>query len=170
MSSPLRFGVAVLLLVLSGCGFRPLYGPPPSNQADTNERLSTVSIGLIPDRTGQLVRNALLDRMNVKGQPANPEFFLDIDVDESIVNLGIQRDETATRANLVLRANFSLFENATGEAIFSGNVQSVASYNISLRQDFATLSAETDARRRGARDLAEEITARVSIFLSRALR
>ena len=164
----MRVGAALLLLLVGGCGFRPLYGPQPDDQPLTAERLSTVSVALIPDRTGQLVRNALLDRLNINGQPDKPVFTLDVRVDESIVNLAIQRDSTATRANLVLQARFSLVESATGESVFGGNVQSVASYNISLSQDFATLSAETDARRRGARDLAEEITARVSIFLNRA--
>lgn len=114
-----------------------------------------------------MVRNALLDRINVGGEPDKPEFVLDVSVSESIQNLAIQRDETATRANLILRADFRLTENATSESIFNGSVQSVSSYNISKSQDFATLSAETNARRRGALDLADEITARVAIFLAR---
>ncbi len=157
----------MLLLAVSGCGFRPLYGTTATSTGTTNERLATVSVGLIPDRTGQLVRNELLERVNVRGTPAKPEFVLDVAVAESIQNLAIQRDEVATRANLILRASFRLVDNATGQSVFNGSVQSVASYNISDSQDFATLSAETDARRRGARDLADEITARVAIFLAR---
>ncbi len=159
--------MCVLLLLLSGCGFRPLYGPTSASPARTSERLGAVSIARIPDRTGQLVRNALLDRINVGGQPAKPEFVLNVSVIESIQNLAIQKDETATRANLILQANFRLAKSATGESVFDGSVQSVSSYNISTSQDFATLSAETNARRRGARDLADEITARVAIFLAR---
>lgn len=159
---------ACLLLLLSACGFRPLYGPAATSQARTSERLATVSVALIPDRIGQLVRNALLDRVNIRGQPANPDFVLDVDVNETIQNLAIQRDETATRANLILQADFRLVDGATRETVFDGSVQSVSSYNISTSQDFATLSAETNARRRGARDLADEITARVAIFLARS--
>jgi LPS-assembly lipoprotein len=163
----LRAGACIFLLFLSACGFRPLYGPASTNQARTSERLASVSVSLIPDRTGQLVRNALLDRINIGGQPAKPEFVLDVDVNESIQNLAIQRDETATRANLILQADFRLVVSTTRETVFDGSVQSVSSYNISTSQDFATLSAETNARRRGALDLADEITARVAIFLAR---
>ena len=163
----MRAGACIFLLLLSACGFRPLYGPASASQARTSERLASVSVSLIPDRTGQLVRNALLDRINIGGQPAKPEFVLDVDVNESIQNLAIQRDETATRANLILQADFRLVVTATRETVFDGSVQSVSSYNISTSQDFATLSAETNARRRGALDLADEITARVAIFLAR---
>ncbi len=158
---------AVLLLAtVTACGFRPLYGPTADGRPETLEKLSAVSVGRIQDRTGQLVRNELLNRINPRGQPANPSVHLSVNVNESIQNLAVQRDETATRANLILQASFKLTDTDTSDLLFEGNVQSIASYNISTSADFATLSAETDARRRGASDLADEITARVAIFLA----
>ena len=165
--SKLRIASALFIAILvSACGFRPLYGPSPSADARVSERLSGVAIATIPDRTGQLVRNALLQRINPFGQPSGADFRLSVQIDETIQNLAVQIDETATRANLILRAQFDLIQGETGENVFSGTVQSVNSYNISSLQHFATLSAEQDARRRGARDLADEITARLALFLA----
>ena len=50
--------------------------------------------------------------------------------------------------------------------MLSGNVNSTSSFNI-LTSDFATLSAESDARARSLREISDEIRTRVAVFLSR---
>ena len=66
---------------------------------------------------------------------------------------------------LVISAKFELTDAETEESLLSGTIRSINSYDI-LDSDFATLSAESDARRRAALDLATEIKSRLGIFLS----
>ena len=161
-------GTAVAgVLLLTACGFQPLYGT--GRDADASAQLAEVKIERIAERRGQILRNELLDRMNPRGEPARPSYRLAIDTAESLQGLGIREDDTATLARLTLTANFSLFDAATQESLLSGSATSINSYNIST-SEFATDSAEADARRRGARDLAEDITARVAIFLAQSGR
>ena len=151
---------AALAAGLSGCGFRPLHG---HGGGGAQQDLATVRIAQIPDRIGQKLHNRLVDRLTPKGQPARPAYVLSVSLTESLHNLAIRKDESATRANLTLTANFSLVRSGGGSS-FNGVAMSTNSYNI-LQSNFATLSAENDARDRALRVLADEIRARVSAAL-----
>ena len=151
-------------MLVAACGFQPLYGRGGDGATDTSARLAGVGIDFIADRPGQLLRNELLDRMTPLGAPADPRYRLAVTLNESRQNLAVRRDATATRARLTLTAAFRLLDTNNGLELLAGSTQSINSYNISS-SDFATISAEADARRRGARDLAQDITARVAIFV-----
>ena len=125
--------------------------------------MAAVAIDFIADRPGQILRNELLDRLVPFGAAATPRYVLAVELEESRQNLAIRRDDTATRANLILTANFTLSERATDEVVLQGRSRSFNSYNISTFE-FATLSAETDARRRAARALAEDIASRLALY------
>jgi LPS-assembly lipoprotein len=92
------------------------------------------------------------------------KYSLAIELRESKGNVNIRKDESATRANLTISADFTLTNNADGGGIFKGTVLSTNSYNV-LNSEFATLSAEKDARNRALRSLSEEIRLRVAAAL-----
>jgi LPS-assembly lipoprotein len=51
---------------LSGCGFQPVYMPTASGTAGAPQReLAAIQVALIPDRPGQLLRQALQDRLEM---------------------------------------------------------------------------------------------------------
>ena len=158
-------GLSVAMLSLAGCGYRPLYGSSPENTQVSSE-LAKVRIGLIADRAGHRLRNHLLDRMNPGGEPSAPSYALSVDLQETRVDLGVRRDETRTRANLILTATFRLRDMANSRILFTATARRVASFNI-RDAEFSTISAESAARRRTVEGLADEITRRVAIFLNR---
>ncbi len=152
------------MVLITGCGFEPLHGRPETGN-QTTTALSQVSVHPIPERLGQLLRIELTNQLTPLGPPKAPAYVLNVDVSEVKQELGVRKDDTATRANLIITATFELTNTQTNENLFSGTVRSINSYNI-LDADFATLTAEADARRRGTRDLATEIGTRLGIFLS----
>ncbi|MBM3558418.1 MAG: hypothetical protein FJX53_00660 [Alphaproteobacteria bacterium] len=155
--------LCVALAVAAGCGFRPLYDGGRSGETAVN--LSDVAIATIPERVGQVLRNALLDRVAPYGEADAPRWLLRVGVDEQRSSYGVQKDATSTRASLRLGARFSLVERSSGQTVLSGTSMSINSFNV-LRESFATAAAETDARQRGARELAEDITTRVAAFIA----
>lgn len=167
---PAMFAMLAALSV-AACGFRPLYGDnsaagKPSVQAD----LGQVAITPIRSRTGQILRNHLIDRMNPSGQPGSAgAYTLIIRLGVRKQELGIRRDETATRANLIMTVNYVLVEQASGAVIHRGISRAVTSYNI-LDDEFATLIAEKDARARGAEELADDITTQMALYFNRTKR
>lgn len=159
----LAVGALGAALAVAGCGFEPIHG---QRSGASSAALSTVDIELIADRTGQMLRNELLQQMHPRGA-TRARYSLSISVRESLANLGIRKDEVATRANLTLSAGFTITELGGPKRKFSGSARSVNSYNI-LTSDFATLSAREDARRRGVNQLALELRERISVWLIRS--
>ena len=150
-------------MFLTGCGFAPLHGPQQSG-VNATAALRQISVPPIPERLGQLLRIELTNQLSPKGQPQAPTYVLNVSVKENKQELAVRKDATATRANLIISATFELSDVQEKKGLLKGAVRSVNSYDI-LDADFATLSAESDARRRGARDLATEIKSRLGIFL-----
>ncbi len=158
--------LAGIALALSACGFRPLYEVTDDQAMPPIGQMAEILISPLPDRIGQQMHNLLRDRLNPTGQPLDPAYTLDIRLSESRTELGIRKDETATRANLNLSAQFTLNSTQSGGRLFSDRVRTVSSYNI-LTSPFATGFAKDDARARALRELADAIQTRLGIFFSR---
>ena len=167
-----KAGLATLGLgLLSGCSFRPLYGqrskPDGTAAGSTVDDLATIYIKPISDRPGQVFHNFLRDRITPRGLPARPNYFLEVELQESTREVAVRRDETATRANLRLQAYYELLDSRDESVLIRGSSQTITSYNI-LSSQFATLSAENDARERGLRELADDLRSQIAIYFSRA--
>lgn len=164
-------GLAVLLLALSqataGCGFRPMYARPGPDAEVPSDRLAAIRILPLPDRIGQQMHNLLRDRLNPGGQPDRPAYLLRVSLSESRVGLGIRKDETATRANLTVSAQYQLQEAETNRVLLRGRSSSTNSYNI-LENQFATIYSEADARKRALRELSDSIRTRLATYFSQA--
>ncbi|HAA92266.1 MAG: hypothetical protein CMM48_07060 [Rhodospirillaceae bacterium] len=166
-----RFVVlGLLLLALGACGFQPLYQKQTDSDAVIDD-LAQVKI-LNPrdpidhdDRLGQIVKNLLLDRFNPRGRPGTPFYTLEVKVRSTKTELGFKITDEATRAKLALSASYVLSEKKTKAVLFRGTSRSVNSYNI-VRSEFATLSAEQNATKRAAREIADDIKLRLGIFFN----
>jgi LPS-assembly lipoprotein len=153
--------LAVCAMVLSGCGFRPLHGRHADDPGVTAE-LAAVAVAPMPDRTGQLLRNAMEQRLERAGGGRPKSYNLVIVLDETTVGLGLGRDATVTRANLVLTASFNLLKD--GNSVWAGTSQSSAAFNM-LNQQYATIISERDGRDRAVNQIADDITRRLAVFL-----
>ena len=159
-----KTGFLIATLILAACGFQPLYGGGQGvMDGAVMADMAAVRIAPISDRVGQIVRNDLLDRLNPFGQPASPQYSLFVALEEAKEGLAIQIDDTVTRFNLTLTANYSLNEAATGVVLASGSVRATAAYNV-LRSDFANVIAERDAQRRAARVVSDELKTRLAVY------
>jgi len=158
-------GLVLLAVAVSGCGFQPLYGRNDAGQR-TQDLLATVRIQPLPDRVGQQLHNLLRDRLNPLGQPRKPSYTLQVQISETLEELGVRKDETATRSNLTVFADFELSDAASGKVVFEGRSRSINSYNI-LESQFATLFSESDARNRALREISDEISNRLAVYFAR---
>lgn len=158
-------GACVLLLGLSGCGFQPLYGPAETGQSSTTDDLAAVRVVPLKDRIGQQFHNLMIDRLNPKGQSSRPDYALYVKLTKTINKVAIRKDETASRANLILRASFILRDQETTEALLRGDLRSINSYNI-LDSQFPTYVSEADATERGLRELSDDLRVRLAVYFS----
>ena len=155
------------LAVLAGCGFEPLYGNREQPGDAAFNDFHQTKIATIPERNGQLLRNALLDRLNYRGEPAQPVYELKINLEETRRDVLVRSDEVATAADLTLAARYRLVSTSDGKALNEGVARSIVRYNV-LASPYATLSSAEDARRRAALQLAEDIRARLGVYFNSA--
>ena len=159
-----RIGLIAAALALSGCGFRPLYATndsAPANSPQVTEALNAVVIAPIADRDGVRLRQALRERMQPEGLTKSPRYALSVQLVSQVQELGVRRDATASHANLIYTARFSLTEG--GRRIYGDTVQSIVSYNI-LDDQYATVTAVGNAGERAIRQVGDEIKMRLAIF------
>jgi LPS-assembly lipoprotein len=158
-----------LLTVLTACGFQPLYGNrAPGNLApvQAEEGLARISVGIIADRTGQMLRNELEVRLDPNNQGLTPLYNLTVMLNETITQLSGRSDASYTRANLTLSATYQLKLPKSDVPIYSGTVRTVNSYDIlNAKDEFSKLTARNEARRRAARDLSDQIALRLALAL-----
>lgn len=160
-----RYGGLALLAVLTACGFRPLYGPHAGYDSSLAE-LASIAVSAIPDRTGQILRNDLRDRLSPRGTPTNPRYRLAVSMVKQTEGLAFEKDESVTRINLTLSASYQLTEIATGSILSAGATRSIAAFNV-VQSEFANISAETDAERRAALSVGENIWIRLGVYFSK---
>ena len=136
-------------MLLSGCGFDPLYG------SHTAPQLAGIFVEPIPDRDGYEMRNQLIDLFNSDGQEAGKRYRLKITLNEASQGIALQNDATITRYNQTLNAHFVL-SDAQGTLLYQGDQSEWTAYTV-VPAPYATFSAQIDSSKRAAQDLAERI-------------
>ncbi len=165
MKNPNAILIIPYLLVLTACGFSPVYG---SHQAEDGspvaDQLNNISVENIADRDGQVLRNDLIDRMYGKNRPVTPAYKLRVKITSTEASLGILANATATRAQLDMTGEYILTD-AAGNEMLRGHAHSVASFDL-LDQIYGSVAARQSAHERTLHEISEQITNRVSLYFS----
>lgn len=152
----------IATLLLAGCGFEPLMGQVshPQVQAEI-ERIRVVPI---PDRSGQILRNYLLDAMSPRGVRGPELYTLSVNLSEPRREIAIRRDDTASRLAYVASASFMLRDQSS-QVVFSGSSSSETAYEVT-NSEYATLSGQSSARDRALLEVSADIRQQIAMFLS----
>lgn len=162
----MKFLHAILLsatLLISACGFHPLY--TKVENAEGQSVLDDVWIETINGSNGVILRNYLLDSFYSDGYPEQARYILKTTLTEYVRDVDIQKNDTTTRAQMVIRAVYELRDRTTNQVLESNQVRAVSGYNI-LLSSYTTLVSQNDARDRALRDIADKIQTRVALILS----
>jgi LPS-assembly lipoprotein len=158
----MRALLVIALLTLSACGFRPLYEAGGSSAA-MQSHLSGIEVAPIADRLGQVMRNRLLERLNVGSAP---EYRLSVVLTQTTEGYGIRPDAAVTQEQLTLTATVIFAKLGEEELIFSEDMRARTSYDLVL-SDFASVTQREDSARRLALELAERIHRRLALYFTR---
>ena len=141
--------VALVGLVLAGCGFTPLYG-----EAGVGSSLSRIAVTTQEDRLGYRVREQLEDAL---GRDASqpPLWRLQTTVEQSRRPLGRRIDDTATRYELTVRGAWTL--TPVGGGLPLSGVETVTTTYAAADQPYAAIAAQQDGEERAAAELARQI-------------
>jgi LPS-assembly lipoprotein len=154
----MRALIVGMTLALAGCGFQPLYAPPGGGAA-----IGPVHVAEIEGGAGHVLRREL-DRILAVENDGGPPMELEITLLEQVTPLGIRRDESATRAELRLTANYVLTP-ADGGTPLRGSVVTVVNYDVPT-QAFGEITAQDDARERAAETMAQRFRAELALRMA----
>jgi len=151
----------LVIFIFNNCGFEPLYVVKDGINLSVLE--SQIEIKNINGRTGQILRNSLLEKLGSEAN-RNKTISLDIVLNKSIVPLAFRRDKTVTRFNVIIDAEYTLKNLENGKVMTSGTSSSIASYSV-VSSEFANLSAAKDAEERAVLDLSKNISRLIGFYL-----
>jgi LPS-assembly lipoprotein len=156
----LRLVALAPALVLPGCGFSPVYatmanGDPSPAAAD----LAAITIGRIPDRSGQQLSEALQERFNYGGVGVAHRYDLDVNYGIGEESVGIQPDTSVTYQRVIANATWTLRSQDPQHAtITTGKAHAIDGYNFIDQQFFDSTLEDEKVRSRLALRIADMIT------------
>jgi LPS-assembly lipoprotein len=163
-----RLACLVTLLMLAGCGFQPVYMPTASGKAGVAQReLASVYVNIIPDRPGQVLRQALQARLgDDSGTPASYDLVVSFGV--SGEGVAIESDNLATRIRLIGSASWRLVDHDAKKTVLTtGSARAIDGVNVFDSQYFAA-DLETEAKQQSIADkIAAQITTQLAIWFRR---
>ncbi len=159
-----RVAALALCLLAPSCGFRPLYG-----QAGVQSgRLAAIYVDIIPNRAGQLLRQALQTRLEGASSGVAKQYTLGVAYSEAVQGLGIQSDNSTTRNRNIGSVIWSLHPTGNPSVqIAGGTVRALDGYNILDEQFFYADLEEEAAQRRLAENLADQIVTGLALYFDR---
>ncbi len=173
MSPPARLLALLGLAALTGCGFSPLYGDN-SGPATVAQQLGEVEVENIPERPGQMLRQAIEDQLTIAGAPTVQRYALAVTYIVISQGIGIQSDTSVTRNRYIATAAWtltpigappaSLATGASPTPLATGVASTEDAENVIDQQYFAlTLEADT-INRQLAQQLSQQITTQLAAW------
>jgi LPS-assembly lipoprotein len=154
-----------LAMTLTGCGFQPVYMPTASGNAGVAQRdLATVFVRIIPERPGQLLRQALQKRFgDDSGTPS--QYDLQVSFGIAGEGIGIENDSIATRIRMTANASYQLRAHDAAQTVLtSGSARALDGVNVFDEQYFAAdLETET-VDQRMAEEVAQQIATQLAVW------
>ncbi len=156
---------------LAGCGFQPVYMPTATGAPGPAAReLAAIHVALIPDRPGQLLRQALQQRFQGAGDATPRRYTLHVNYWISGLGVGILPGTTPTQIRMIAHANWVLTENDAPQArVATGSARALDAVNLFDQQYFAADLETSAVYHQLASEIADQITLRLaSLFRARA--
>ncbi|MFN6955390.1 MAG: LPS assembly lipoprotein LptE [Acetobacteraceae bacterium] len=149
-------------LSLGACGFRPMYGA--GGPGGSAAGLPGVRVANIPERTGQMLRQALGRRLDPQGVGGTPRHELRVALAIQSEPIGFRRDGAPSRIRATARADWRVVALGTPEAeVATGREQVFDAYNIPDGQFFAADVSRDAMERRLMEQLADRIVQRLAV-------
>jgi LPS-assembly lipoprotein len=170
----MKYAAVILLgLLLSGCGFHPLYAVPDMPSGSMQSTLRSIYVEPVPERLGYQLRNRMIDVLDGQGEAGGARYRLKLTLTTKAEAIGVQSQTTSsgvtqtaiTRYNDTLTVNYELADARSGTVMTKGIETGLSAYNV-LSSPYATLAVQQDADRRAAEDIADRIRIALAVWFA----
>ncbi|HEY1837156.1 MAG TPA: LPS assembly lipoprotein LptE [Rhizomicrobium sp.] len=162
------FATAAVLasaLLLSACGFRPLYG---MNGAEPGAQALFSSIYVETDDTelvGYELRNAIMDLMHCTNDPRAAKYRLRFTVRQTREGVTIAPDAAITRYDYTLNVNYTLEDAHSGAVITKGTESTLSAFDV-VSSPYSTLVAQQSAQKTASQDVASRLQIDLAVYFN----
>ncbi|HEY2132582.1 MAG TPA: hypothetical protein VGH36_06365 [Acetobacteraceae bacterium] len=154
--------------LLPACGFHPLYAENRGEPGKVQTGLAEINVALLPERTGQLLRENLQARLDPSGSGRARRYDLAVSYGISGTPIGIQQDSSITRVRLIGTAIWTLTaEDAKRSTLATGVARDVDGFNIFDQQFFAMDLENESVQRRVTEAVADQMTAQLAAYFDK---
>jgi hypothetical protein len=155
----------VSILLLSSCGFHPLY---KEDSQEIKHHLTHIKIQTIPNREGQILHNQLSTLLTPHGAAAHPLYTLSTTLIFATRGVAIQKDATASQEAVDLTFKIILTDFKTGDVLYSTSETLSVDYVVSFTAPYSNLVEEKSAKRRLVDEAAQSIRLHLASFFSKS--
>jgi LPS-assembly lipoprotein len=157
-----------VLLALPGCGFHPIYASDGPGPGPARAGLGLISVGNIPNRLGQVMRQALQARFDHGDAPPAKRYDLAVELGMSSEAIGVQRDSTVTWVRFVGQAKWTLVtRDAARATVTTGGAHAADGLNTFDQQYFAQDVESETVERRIIEQLADQVTLQLAAYFDK---
>lgn len=151
----------IIMVALSGCGFTPIHA---KKSATGTTRLSHVEIAPIPGRDGQILTTELETALDHESSGAHAFYRLEALPKIEYIPIIIETDGTVSRYRIDITIPMALREIQSNAIVYQSLVRRSVSYTVD-ESDYTSFISSNDAKERGIKEAAYDITQRISAFL-----
>ena len=145
-----RSWLLIGFLLLTACGYEPIYGA----DKPANKIMGKIDVEVSNGRNAFELRDRLIERLGVL--EGDPKYLLKHTSSIKSKNLTISKDNDVTRYTLQGETNFDLVDLASKKVIYTNTIVSNTAYSATAGT-YPTAVAERDANVRLSRDMADKI-------------
>lgn len=150
---------------LGGCGFQPLYGRYGATGGAVRPELAAIYVGVMPERQGQLLRQALQQRLAGSGDGVAKRYELSSGLSIAAEAIGIQQDTSSSRVRYNAIAEWTLRNvDVANTVVTRGSARATDGININNQEYFAADLETSAAYRRLADEVADQIALDLAIY------
>ncbi len=156
-----RLAALALAATLAACGFHPLYAPSGRNAA----LMQTVFVDIIPNRNGQILRQALQQRLEGDDSGVPKKYVLSVLLNQREDALSFNPDNSYSRVRDIATATWSLHAvNAPSKRLTFGTARAVDGHDFLAGQFFYADVQSQDATNRMANIVADQIAEAIATY------
>lgn len=156
------------LSLLGGCGFHPLLAPGSAGKASTVAQLRSVYVPVMPERAGQLFREALQTRLYGSDASVAKRYELSAPIALNVEGLGIQADSSTSRFRVTGSTAWTLIDLGKQRAVAAtGFARLLDGYDNVDQQYIATAFESEAATARIANNLADQVVQQIAAYFDR---
>ena len=145
-----RIWLLIGFLLLTACGFEPIYGiNKPASLI-----MGKIDVEVSNGRNAFELRDRLIERLGALD--GTPTYLLKYTSNIESKNLTISKDNDVTRYTLQGETNFEIVDMASNKVIYTNTIVSNTAYSATVGT-YPTAVAERDANVRLSRDMADKI-------------